>query len=494
MSNRARPSVATHSIRYVIANVLVMLAGFVSFPIMTRLLDTRQYGIFGYYDAWLMILLGIFKLGGQHTILRFYPHVGGEVALPRYGANFVLAPFLTACLLWLLALAVYLAITYIAPPEAADIGWFMLLLLPVNIWISYANAVAFATEHSEVSVRLSVGQRWLEAAMILGIVYFLLRNALGVYIGRLIIGLVFACISWIWVRRRVPTHLRDFDAKEFLRGLRYGLPLVVNEIAAISLAFVDRVMLRVMLNDFTAVGVYTIGYGLALNIATLLNTAILSAYTQVSVREFETQGPAAVVRTKKVLLRVFIYLSVVFITGLFAVGGDALLLLAGNDKIASVPVFVLIGVNYVLDGIFKICSTGLLLHKRSTTVLTLTLGSLAMNIVLNLFWIPQFGLLGAVYATLASYLALNLAQYFFCPRDLRALPSLHATCTAIGLGALTWSMAHYTNLFGVSSHLGRLAMMALLTLVLYVGPAFALDRRLRESVVGYWRTRRSLPN
>ena len=55
MSEPARPGVATHSLRYVSGNVLVMIAGFVSFPIMTRLLDNGQYGILGYFDAWLLI-------------------------------------------------------------------------------------------------------------------------------------------------------------------------------------------------------------------------------------------------------------------------------------------------------------------------------------------------------------------------------------------------------------------------------------------------------
>jgi O-antigen/teichoic acid export membrane protein len=31
--------------------VLVLIAGFVSFPVLTRLLDNHQYGILGYYDT-----------------------------------------------------------------------------------------------------------------------------------------------------------------------------------------------------------------------------------------------------------------------------------------------------------------------------------------------------------------------------------------------------------------------------------------------------------
>ena len=96
MTDRARAGVATHYLRYVFGNILIMVAGFVSFPVMTRLLDVGQYGIFGYYDAWLLILAAVFKLGAQHTILRFYPHTGGPAALAEFGASQILVPFLAS--------------------------------------------------------------------------------------------------------------------------------------------------------------------------------------------------------------------------------------------------------------------------------------------------------------------------------------------------------------------------------------------------------------
>jgi O-antigen/teichoic acid export membrane protein len=487
MSEPARPGVATHSLRYVTGNVLVMIAGFVSFPIMTRLLDNGQYGILGYFDAWLLILVAVFKLGAQHTILRFYPHVGGPGVMERFGANFVLLPFLCGCALWLLALLVYAGIVATAPPEAATIGWIMLLLLPPTMWISYSGSVAFAQEKSMISAGIAVAQRWLEAGAILCTVYFLDRSARGVYLARLGVGIVFALFLLRWVRSHLPMHRRDIVAKTGREGLRYGLPMVVNEIASNLLSFADRLMLRQLLVDFAAVGVYTIGYGLALNISNLLNYALYNAYTQVSVREFETKGPAAVVRTKRAVLLVVVYLAAAMITGLLSVGDDVLLLMAGNSKAQSAPVFQLIGVNYVLDGLGGIVTAGLLLHKRTMTILMLSLLALVVNVVLNLFWIPRFGVMGAVYATFVSFMALHIVKYLFCPRDLRALPGLRETVTAAGLGALSLAIAYYTNVFGIASHLGRLGAMAAMMIFTFALPALALDSRLRDAILTHVR-------
>ena len=44
-----KPGFATHYLRYSTGNLLVIVAGLVSFPILTRLLDNKQYGILNYY-------------------------------------------------------------------------------------------------------------------------------------------------------------------------------------------------------------------------------------------------------------------------------------------------------------------------------------------------------------------------------------------------------------------------------------------------------------
>src|SRR5262249_3347639 len=155
---------------------------------------------------------------------------------------------------------------------------------------------------------------------ILLIVYFVERSTLGAYLARLLVAVAFALVLAAWLRKRLPMHLRDAQRGAYRDGLRYGLPLVANEIATNLLSFADRLMLRQMLVDFAAVGVYTIGYGLALNINNLFNLALYNAYTQVSIREYETQGPVAVVRTKRKVLHLLVYVCFAMITGLICVG------------------------------------------------------------------------------------------------------------------------------------------------------------------------------
>ena len=490
MTKAARPGIATHYLRYTIGNVLVMAAGVVSYPIMARLLDYTEYGIFGYVDTWLLILAGVFKLGGQHAILRFYPHRGGPEDLARFGSNFVLLPLLCSIGLWLLALVAFGIYSAVVPDARTAIGWLMLALVLPTVWISFVSAVFSAEERSDLNVRTNVGWRWLEVAAILPIIYFVARDADGVYVGRLIAAGVVALLLSAWLWRRLPMHWRNHDTSSWLEGVRYGVPMMANELSSVLLAFVDRLMLRHLTGAFAPVGVYTIGYGLATTINTLIQNAIYVAFTQVSVRLYETEGPQAVVRTKRAVLHVMTYVVIAAVVGLVTVGDDALLFMAGRDKAASAPVFVIIGISYLVNGLLGICTAGLMLHKRSGTLFAATCGATVLNVVLNLFWIPAFGVMGAVWATLASFVVLNAVLYVLCPRDLRALPDGRATVIAAVLALVVWIVAYFSDMFGAHSHLGRLVVMVLLLVVLYVGPALALDTALRRSLQEWWYRRR----
>lgn len=492
MTEAARPGIATHFLRYSLGSVLVMLAGFVSFPVMARMLDYTQYGLLGIFDSALLLLAALFKFGGQHAVLRFYPHRGRAAAMAGYGANQILIPFLGSCVLWLLAMLALATVPSFRQYAGDATAWIALASLLPTIWISMLTALMMAQERSGLNVLVATGSRWLNVAAVLGIVYFVSRTALGVYTGRLIVELLVAASLTVWLlRQHVPMHWRDRDWRQVYAGMRYGVPLMANEIAAILLVSVDRLMLEGLTGSTTAVGIYNVGASLALQVSIMLHAALNLSYTQISIRQFETEGIESVVRTKRRILHVLIYVVIAALAALVMVGGDGFLLLSGPSKAESVPVFLILAMMFVVGGLFELCTAGLQLYKRSLTVFALTLLAAVVNAILNLALIPRFGVMGAVYATLGSAAVLGIGHALACPRDLLALPAGRATIAALGLGLPVLLVAWSTHLLGATSHIARLLVMALLLLVMFAGPALVLDRTLREILLEqWWRWRR----
>src|SRR5580698_9281506 len=61
-----------HTSVYTFGNVLLLLAGFVSFPVLTRLLSVDDYAVLSLSGTTLTLLVAFRKLGMQQSIVRFH--------------------------------------------------------------------------------------------------------------------------------------------------------------------------------------------------------------------------------------------------------------------------------------------------------------------------------------------------------------------------------------------------------------------------------------
>jgi O-antigen/teichoic acid export membrane protein len=491
MTQTATPSLGTHYSRYLIGNVLVLVASFISFPVLTRLLDNRQYGIFGYFDTWLLVLLALVKLGAQHSIIRFYPHGEARGALRSFVSSFVLAPFRYAIALWAVLLVGYYIVSRDMETEVRAVGWCMMALLLPQVWTSLINALIGIEERSGLYMRLAVAQRWLEMLAIVGSVYYLERSAIGAYAARVVVAVAMALWMARWLHRTHQPRFTDAQPATWMVTLPYSIPLIANEISGSLLGLLDRVMLKHVLDDFVPVGIFAVGAGLAATLNSVINQALSVAFTQVSMRQYALEGAAVVVRTKRDTLRFMVYACALLVTGLICVGTDFLLMLSGVNKIQSAPVFVALGCCYLIYGLVDLCGSGLLLRKRSKTVLALNVVATLVTTLVNLWLIPRQGVQGAIYATFAGYAVLGLGQLLFCPPDLRALPDARALFTALALGALLFGVAEGSHMFGLERPVLRFFAMAPLSVILFVVPAVALDPVLRLHAAGVWRRLRA---
>ena len=480
-------SLATHFLRYSTTNVLVLIAGFVSFPVLTRLLDNHQYGILGYYDTLGMIAIAVAKLGSQHAIIRFYPFAGDSRGMVRFGTNLVFLPMLLSVLLWAIVSIGMFGYAWWRNADYSLVLWCVVMLTPVQVIISMLQMVVRASERSDILMATRVIGRWVELGLVLGAVILLQRSALAVYGGKIVAALLLLFYFAHWARRHIPFSRDAIDFRAMREGMHYGLPLMANEMVAIVLVAIDRIMLKQMTGDFAAVGIYTIGYSLATQINVFMNASLSEAFGPVVNRVYDSDGEAAVRALKDRMLRPMTYASVAIATMLIAVGEDALVALTGPSKIASGEVFVVVGTTLALFPLFDISSYGLLLRKRSLMVFWITAFAAALNAAINLVLIPRYGYMGAAWATATSYAVLSIARYIWCPRGLVRFPDLRTVVLSVGSALLLLAVIEGTDMFGVQAPWPRLFVAGGLFIVLYALPIWLFDPRLRN-MVRQWRS------
>lgn len=477
----SKPGVATHYQRYAIGNVMTIMAGLISFPILTRMLDNTQYGILGYTDTWVLMAVAVGKLGAQHAILRFYPHGGDEARLRAFSTNLFYLPLLISACIWALAALVLAAVDLTGGFHQSPVFWMALVLAALTVYASLVETVLRATENSGFVILTRVAWRWLELLLMIGAVLLLQHSALAAYGGKLAAALLMVGIYVRWSRRHLAFSRPALDLGQLREGLVYGLPLVANEMIAVALVSVDRLMIKNIMGDFAAVGVYTIGASLAMQVSVFLNIAVFEAFTPMANRLYDTEGAAAVRALKQRVLLPLTYAAVGAAVLLWCFGTDVIVALSGPSKAGSGPVFSWMGIIYALQPLLLVAGYGLLLEKRSVKVMTLMGMALAVNTLCNLFWIPRFGVMGAVYATALSSALVGLGHCLWVPRNLLQLPAARTLLVAGGVGlAVCIGMTYLDLLLELRQGWVRLLGGGGLVGITYLLAVLVLDPRLRE--------------
>lgn len=481
--HRQPPSIVTHYLRYSLSNGMVLLAGFISFPILTRLLDNTQFGILRYYDTLMVIGITVIKLGWPHAIIRFYPYDGDPQRIKSFGTNLVLLPLLLSAVMWGLG-ALGLALwSRWSGTAFHPVFWFAVLLIPLMAGCNIVQMVVRASERSDILMTVRIVGRLLELVLVLGAVVAVQQSALAVNGGKLIATALL--LAWLlhWMRRNVHVARDAVDFRAFRSGLIYGLPMMAHELGFSVLVNLDRVMLKEMTGDFAVVGIYAIGYALAMQVNVFISATLSEAFTPVVNRAYETGGASAVRALKERVLLPMTYAVVAIVAMLLVSGQDLLVALSGPDKAASGQVFIVVGITMSLYPLFSISNYGLLLKQRTMRVLANTLVAAAVNVVMNLILIPRMGYIGAAWATAISYATLCAMQYLACPKGLARFADPRAVAVSLACAALLVAVANGSDLFGVEGAWSRLFVAGVLFVLFYALPVLGLDPKLRRALL-----------
>ena len=488
---KGKLGIAGHYLRYSAGNLSTMVAGLVSFPILTRLLDNTQYGILSYYDTLVLMAVAIGKLGAQHAILRFHPHDGDPRSMGAFSTNLFYVPFAISMALWLVGVVGLLLWDAARGSAHAAMLWLGLAVTPVMIFSSFIETAMRAAEHSGTVMRLRVAWRWLEVGLIVGAVVLLQPSAVAAYAGKLVAAIAMVVFFVAWMRRNLRFTRSLVDLRQTREGFIYGMPLVGNEILSVARVALDRLMIKGLLSDFSAVGVYSIGASLAVQVNVLLNVSVFETMMPMANRAYLTEGAAALRQLKARFLLPMTYAAVAGTCLLACFGSDVIVALSGSTKSASGPVFSVLGAVYALQCVLLVSGYGLLLERRSHKIMVLMAMTLVMNLVLGYWLIPRFGVMGAVYATSVGSLVYAIGHCLWIPREMLQLPDMPTVVTSTGAALACAGGAWVAGLFSLQPGWERLLVGGGAMGVAYVLGVLALDGRVRILMMSLlsWRKR-----
>lgn len=389
---------------YALGNALTQLVAFLLIPVYTRWLTPADYGVLVTVRAVGALLLLLFTLDLGTAVARFYFDVRSNAAhLRRYVGTisvFLLGASLALTLVGLAA-GPLLVRQWLPDGTIPFHPYFSLTLWSTFFGVSAVVPLTLlqVRERPVSYIGLTVGRFVVTTTAIVYFVVVRQEGAAGAITGTFIADgtcfVVFGILTW-------RESARAFDWQLLRQSLVMCLPLVPHLAAHWVLTLSDRLILQ-RLAPMAEVGIYGLGYNLGMAMAfvvTAFNASWVPVFYDVALRD-------------RAALRTLGRLSTTWVQGLslIAIGGilfsrEALLLMASPTYAAAAAIVPIIIVAYLFNGLYLFPVNSLFVRKDTRWLPVFTGIAAALNIALNLWWIPRAGALGAAWATLIAYAAL----------------------------------------------------------------------------------------
>jgi len=394
------------SAHYFTGSFLGVIVHFITFPIFTRIFSIAEYGILGLVTVTLSTIMAVSKFGINNGAIRFYEDCRTEkngYNLQRYYSTFLIA---TITISGIVSILFILTVINIPGTILAKNITNLLAFTSVIIFLKCTYIIFQTFKRAEQKTRIytiiDLITGYLTIACSILFVFYFIKGLYGFYTGQIVVLSVAVLIFSCSLLRQWKIRLKYFSKNLFFESIKYGLPLMTFELMNHVLTYADRYLIQYYLNS-ERLGIYSVGYNISQYLSNLFFVPVSLVIIPVLMDTWTNKGAED---TKKFLsdsLKYFLFIIFPVVFGFIAVSGNLISFLASEKYYESYQIvpFVIIGMTFfTLTYIFN---AGLTIFKKTGRILIFSVAVAVINVVLNMFLIPQYGILGAAYATLASF-------------------------------------------------------------------------------------------
>ena len=381
-------------------NFVVLILGFVSLPLSTRLLSTDEFGRTSLFMSAVSIIYIFAILGLDQSYIRYYYRE--KVDKRKLFWQCVKIPFLLICVLT----SVYAVFSGFFNNLLFERTGIDITLLVVGYTVtSVFERFLFLNIRMEQRGKLYSNLNILSKALyILFIIIFV--NILGddfrigLYAPTLPLVIVTAglMISFAFAAKGHKAAEHDLTTKELLV---YGIPFVPMLLMEWLLSSMDKWSIR-FLNSFSETGVYSS----AMQIMTILLTlkiTYVAFWSPIAMQKYEQEDEAKV---KPFFADMFQKVQFLCMLAAFSLTAfrSIIVLILGSDYRAASRIIPFLSLMPVLSILFEMTGQGIKFRKKTVYFNYASLAAIVCNLTGNLLLVPRFKGVGAAFATAVTYI------------------------------------------------------------------------------------------
>ena len=475
-------NLARHSSVYTISTFVQRALGLIMLPIYTNpayLTSRSEYGDLTLVYTFTAFMTIIYLYGMDAAILRYF-------FLGKYKRQQVYSTGFWSVLVNALVLS---SLIFFFAPQLGLLIFGSLkyqrliqLIAAILFFDSVGNLPYLVLRAEEKSLHFSafrIGRFLLELVLNIVFVVLLKKGVPGILYANVLASIV----NLLFLLPFQKKYLRPFWNADVLKTLLlFGLPMIPNGVAYLTVEVSDKFLMRFLLNK-DLLGLYSANYKFG-SILLLVVIAFRNAWQPFFLKI--VQEPNA----KQIYARVLTYFTLIG-TMLVVVASYFLeyflkIPLGAGHHIMNAPywegmeIIPIVLSAYLLYGIYVNLTVGIYIKKKTQYMALFTGLAALTNVASNFYLMPHFGIMGAAVATLLSYLIMAIT-IFIANQKIYFVPYEYGR---VG-GILIYLVVMLTLLYGLSPN-----WIVRLLLVLVSPLYFYLFRFLRKEE---WRYLRQLP-
>lgn len=303
-------------------------------------------------------------------------------------------------------------------------------------------------------------------------IYFTFSSELVIILPTLITGIIGFIIANYFLKKVVGVNILNIGSVSFNKEIiTYSIPIMFTMILGSLLHWMDILMLGYF-TDIETVGLYYPAVRTA-----GLQQSILIAFSGIFAPMFSKyyarKDVVGMHHIYKLVTRWIITL-VIPVLILILLFSTKIMLLFGADFLQSSNALIILSIGTSIFAIFGVGGTVLIVSGYQKINLVNALIATILNITLNIFLIPKYGILGAAWATLSSMMFIAMARIIETRIFLKINPFNIKILKSVLAGIFTYGVLQYLKPHLMAYHTIITLMLALMIILVIYGALLLL--------------------
>jgi len=377
------------------------LIPFLLLPLITTYLTPVEFGTYGIYQVFVSFLSPVISMSLQTNITRNFFKVSKEEMSRIISSLFLILTINIVIAMIIILIASFFLEDFFNIPKR------IVYILPLLIYIQTINIFNLTIlRNEEKALKYGIIQIMLTLINYVTLVFMLLSLHFGwlsfVY-SAVIAHFIVAVYSLLAIKKEFFIGFDFFSLKNIYA---VSIPLIFHSLGGGIIAISDRLFIEKMMG-LKEVGIYTIAsqFGMIVMIVTNIIMTTINPWLYKKL----AQDDQLVVKKMYLLMLGFTFLGL----AISCISIIVFPIIIDKQYHSATNIILALSIVYILRGFYQIFHTVIVHEGKTKFLMYITFGGAIINIFLNYFLIPLYGLMGAISATLTSYLFIVIFTIFF---------------------------------------------------------------------------------